>query len=221
MTTPLPFTAEQFFGVFRAYHAAWGLALPALLVVGVAAVACTLRPWRGSDAFVSGALALLWLWTGLVYHLGFFAAINPLAPAFAAASLAGAASFAVSGLIQRRLAFRWRRDARSAASAALIAYALVLYPVGAALSGHPYPEMPTFGLPCPTTLFTIGLLGLLQRPHPRTPLVVPLAWCLVGMQAAFRLQVWPDLGLIPAAALAAWLLVTARHRVAATARSGV
>ena len=30
-------------------------------------------------------LAAFWAWTGLVYHIGFFAAINPLAFAFGAA----------------------------------------------------------------------------------------------------------------------------------------
>lgn len=44
------------------------------------------------------------------------------------------------------------------AGIALIADALVLYPVWSAYSGHSYPETATFGLPCPTTIFTIGVL---------------------------------------------------------------
>lgn len=72
-----------------------------------------------------------------------------------------------------------------------------------------YPEMPTFGLPCPTTIFTIGLLCFAVWPLPRSPLIVPLLWCLVGAQAAFLLGVKPDLGLIPTGLVALGLLATA------------
>jgi len=75
----------------------------------------------------------------------------------------------------------------------------VVYPVWSAYAGHPYPATPTFGLPCPTTIFTIGLLCFAVPPMPRSPLIVPLLWCLVGAQAAFLLGVQPDLGLIAAA----------------------
>jgi hypothetical protein len=71
--------------------------------------------------------------------------------------------------------------------------------------------MPTFGLPCPTTLFTIGLLACLVPPYPRSTLVVPVLWCLVGAQAAFLLGVPQDLGLLVAAAVGAFLIVRARR----------
>ena len=69
--------------------------------------------------------------------------------------------------------------------------------------------MPTFGLPCPTTIFTIGLLCFAVQPLPRSPLIGPLLWCLVGAQAAFFLGVQPDLGLIVAGAVSVGLLATA------------
>ena len=40
--------------------------------------------------------------------------------------------------------------------------ALVAYPVLSAMLGREFPEMPTFGLPCPTTIFTLGLLAFLK-----------------------------------------------------------
>jgi hypothetical protein len=70
------------------------------------------------------------------------------------------------------------------------------------------PELPTFGLPCPTTIFTIGLLALAPSSSPRAVLAVPILWCLVGSQAAFLLDVAPDFGLLAAGvaaiALFAW-----------------
>jgi hypothetical protein len=80
----------------------------------------------------------------------------------------------------------------------LVAYALVLYPVWSWFAGHRYPDTPTFGLPCPTTIFTVGVLAFLTTPYPRSPFVVPILWCTVGAQAAILLGVPQDFGLIVA-----------------------
>lgn len=202
----LPFTSDQFFGVFAAYNeAVW----PAQVVlVGLAALALVLvafpRPW--SDRGVSAILALLWAWLALAYHLAFFASINPLAYVFAAVSAAGALVFVWQGVVTRTLRFQLARGARVAVGVALVVFALFIYPAWSVYSGHGYPAMPTFGLPCPTTLFTMGLLAFLVPPYPRSAFVVPILWCLVGAQAAFLLGVWQDLGLLVAAALGTFLV---------------
>lgn len=101
---------------------------------------------------------------------------------------------------------------RATAGVALIVFALVVYPVWSAYAGHSYPATPTFGLPCPTTIFTIGVLAFAVPPYPRSPLVAPVLWCFVGAQAAFLLGVQPDLGLVAAALVGIGLLVTARQQ---------
>jgi hypothetical protein len=58
--------------------------------------------------------------------------------------------------------------------AALVAFALIVYPVLSRLLGHEYPAVPTFGLPCPTTIFTVGVLLFAKAALPRSVLVVPL-----------------------------------------------
>lgn len=73
--------------------------------------------------------------------------------------------------------------------------------------------MATFGLPCPTTLFTIGLLALAVPPYPRGPLLVPVLWCFVGAQAAVLLDVAPDLGLVVAAVVGIGLMVRSKTLV--------
>lgn len=143
----------------------------------------------------------------MAYHLAFFASINPLAYVFAVVSAAGALVFVWQGVVRRNLRFRFARTGRVAVGVTLILFALFIYPAWSVYSGHGYPAMPTFGLPCPTTLFTMGLLALLVPPYPRSTLVVPVLWCLVGAQAAFLLGVWQDLGLLVAAAVGTVLLV--------------
>jgi Family of unknown function (DUF6064) len=203
----MPFTTEQFFDVFRQYNnGVWPaqVVLVALAVLAVIFIALR-RPWSG--AAVSGILALLWVWLGAAYHLAHFARINAVAYAFGALSILGGLLFAWHGVFRRRIAFAFTRSARTAMGVALILFALLVYPVWATMSGHGYPVLPTFGLPCPTTLFTIGLLALASGAGLRAVLVIPFLWCLVGSQAAFLLDVKPDLGLIVAGAVAVGLFV--------------
>lgn len=203
----LPFRVEQFYGVFRDYNAAvWPLQW-ILVALALSAMVAVLRPRPGSSVAVSAILGLLWAWIALAYHLAFFSRISPAAYGFAAVSAAGAGVFVWQGVVRRRLTFRWAPGPKAAAGATLIAFALVVYPIWSAYAGHPYPTMPTFGLPCPTTIFTIGLLCFAEPPTPRTTLIVPVLWCGIGAQAAFLLGVPPDLGLIAAGLVGVALLL--------------
>lgn len=203
----LPFTNEQFFGVFRLYNSTvWPAQVFLVLLAVLAIVFIALRrPWSG--AAVSAVLALLWVWLGAAYHLAFFARINPVAYGFGALSIAGGLLFAWHGVICRRFEFAFDRSFRTALGIALLAFALVVYPVWSTLAGHGYPELPTFGLPCPTTIFTIGVLALASGARLRAVLAVPILWSLVGGQAAFLLDVKPDLGLLVAGVAAVGLFI--------------
>ena len=203
----LPFTVEQFFGVFRAYNEALWPAQVLLLALALAAIGLVAFPRRWSGVGVSAILVFLWGWLGLAYHLAFFTAINPLAYVFSAVSVAGAVVFAWHGIVRRTLEFRLSRSARTAVGGCLVLFALVVYPALSVYTGHRYPATPTFGLPCPTTIFTIGLLAFLVPPYPRSVLLVPVLWSLVGSQAAFLLGVPQDLGLLIAAAVGVFLMV--------------
>jgi Family of unknown function (DUF6064) len=203
----LPFTIEQFFGVFRLYNITVWPAQVLLVVLAVLAVIfiALRRPWSG--AAVSAILALLWVWLGAAYHLAFFARINPVAYGFGALSIVGGLLFAWHGVIHRRVEFAFRRSVRTGLGIVLIAFALVAYPVWSTLAGHGYPELPTFGLPCPTAIFTIGVLALASGTSMRAVLVVPILWSLVGSQAAFLLDVKPDFGLLGAGVAAVALFI--------------
>jgi hypothetical protein len=208
----LPFTVEQFFGVFRDYNTTlWPVQL-ILFALGVAAVAFVVFPRDWSGTAVSAILAGLWAWLGIIYHFVFFSAINPVAYGFAAFSILGALILLWQGVIRKKLEFRLAFTFRTVVGLTLILFALVIYPAWSVYTGHGYPELPTFGLPCPTTIFTIGLFALTVRPYPRSPLVVPILWSFIGGQAAFLLHVPQDLGLIVAGVVGLVLLVRAyRH----------
>lgn len=153
---------------------------------------------------VGAVLALLWAWMALAYHFAFFAAINPAAWGFGAVFRLGSAALAWHSW-RGSLVFGRTGGARGLAGGALVAYALVGYPVLGGLLGARYPAVPTFGLPCPTTIFTLGLLLFAVPPVPRIVFVVPLLWSCIGAFAAFAAfarDVKQDLGLVVAAVLA-------------------
>lgn len=208
----LPFTTEQFFGVSRDYNAAVWPAQVFLLGLALVVIVVALVPRSWSGLVVSFILAFLWAWLAVVYHFLYFSRINPLAHVFGAVSLAGAFVLAWQGVIRRRLRFGWAGGARAVTGVLLVAFALVLYPLWSWFAGHRYPAMPTFGLPCPTTIFTIGVLAFLATPYPRSPLVVPILWCAVGAQAAFLLGVPQDYGLVVAGIVGLALLAMANPR---------
>lgn len=207
----IPFTLDQFYGVFSDYNEAVWPAQLFLVLIALASITLALRPRRWSGVGVSAILGLLWAWIAVAYHLSFFTRISPAAYVFAAVSMAGAAVFIWQGVIQRRLQFTWRPGMRAYTGVTLMVFALVVYPIWSFYAGHRYPDTPTFGLPCPTTIFTVGLLALAVPPSPRSPLVVPVLWCFVGAQAAFFLGVQPDMGLVAAAVAGVFLLITARQ----------
>jgi hypothetical protein len=94
--------------------------------------------------------------------------------------------------------FRPVGRASGIAGGTLIVFALLLYPAIGHFLGHRYPAAPTFGLPCPTTIFTLGVLLFAAHPVPRWVLVVPLLWAAVGSVAAFQLGVLEDLAMLVA-----------------------
>ena len=78
-----------------------------------------------------------------------------------------------------------------------MAYAL-LYPVLPILTGEVYPRMPTFGVPCPTAILTIGALLATTRPTALVS-VIPITWAVIGGSASFLLHIPADL-MLPIAA---------------------
>ena len=192
----LPFSVEQFFRTIQAYNTAVWPAQVALLILALAALVLVHVRKSWSGAAISVILAVLWAWMALAYHLAFFTTINPAAYGFSAITLIGALTFLWQGLVRRRLDFKLTPGTRSVVGGILVAFALAVYPAWSVHAGHGYPSLPTFGLPCPTTIFTVGLLSFLTTPYPRSPLLVPILWCLVGAQAVFFLDVPADSGLI-------------------------
>jgi len=88
----------------------------------------------------------------------------------------------------------------------------VIYPVLGYFLGHVYPNSPTFGAPCPSTIFTFGLLLWTTTRIRWYLLVIPCLWALVGSSAALTLGIYEDTGLLISAILGTAVLTMKRFR---------
>jgi Family of unknown function (DUF6064) len=206
----MPFSQQQFFEVFQRYNDAVWPAQIALCAFAIIAVAVAYRSRLGDGRYVAGMLALLWAWTAVGYHIAFFSAINPAAFVFAALFLLQSALFFWYGVIRQNFTLSATVSGWHAAGALLITYALILYPLIAMMSGQRYPAMPTFGLPCPTTIFTLGVL-MWTRSAPRSVWIIPILWAVIATQVAVRFDVYEDFGLTLAALVAVVCLFSNRR----------
>ncbi len=209
----LPFTREQFFDLFVAYNAAVWPVLAALWIASLAVSVLLLSSRRSLDRWISALLAVHWVWSGVAYHALFFTRINPAAWLFAALFVIQAVLFFRVGVVEGRLSFARGSTAWAAVAWVLVFYAL-LYPGINAMQHLTWSRIPTFGVPCPTTIFTAGLLMLAEESSWRLS-IVPLVWSVIGGSAATLLGVRADFAL-PVAGLAL-AITTARRR---GARSG-
>lgn len=212
----LPFTSDQFFDVFRRYNESVWPAQIALNVIGVFVAAAAWRanarrswPWARVAIVL---LAALWLWTGIVYFRMFFATITLAGQIFGSLFIAEAALLLLSTWQNGPLRPVSRRSA--IAGAFIIAYALLLYPIAGVAAGQQYPAIPTFGAPCPVTIFTFGLFCLFPTSISRVAMAVPVPvlWVLISSYAAFGFSVYEDFGLLVAAIAAIVVMHQETHR---------
>ncbi|RJR32414.1 MAG: hypothetical protein C4576_30170 [Desulfobacteraceae bacterium] len=204
----LPFTGDEFLSVFQAYNLAiWPMQIVAYLAGAAAIVMLIARPCTTGRA-ISATLSLMWLWNGIVYHIGYFTAINKGAFLFGPLFIVQSMLFFWSGVRRNHLIYGFSGDRYSLAGCLFILYAMALYPILGTLAGHSWPHSPVFGVaPCPSTIFTFGLLLLTRGRVPKHLLVVPFLWAVIGLSAAVTLSIYEDYGLFIAGLTGATLLL--------------
>jgi hypothetical protein len=202
----VPFTLEQFLDVFKDYNLSVCPLQIIFYLLALIAILLSLKKVRQSDKIIPAILAFFWIWMGIAYHIINFTAINKAAYVFGAA-------FILQGILflyivaKQKISFRFRLDIYGIAGSIFIFFALILYPVFGYLQGHIYPSSPTFGLPCPTTIFTFGILLWTDKKFPMVLLIIPVIWSAIGFSAAFALGFKEDIGLLISGLLFTLLIV--------------
>jgi Family of unknown function (DUF6064) len=195
----MPFSRDAFLDIFAIYNGAWWPAALALWIATLVAFVIRVDDDYKRDEWTFGLIAFQWAWSAIAYHANLFSRINPTAWLFALLFLIEASLFVWYGVAQRRLRFSAEDSTPRFFGYALVVYGL-LYPFIALLGDHAYPRVPTFGVPCPTTIVTVGFLMLVRDRIPAALVVVPLLWAAIGGSAAFLFGVRADF-VLPAAGL--------------------
>lgn len=194
----IPLTTEQFIQIFEKYNQTVFPMQFALILVAIIAVLLAVNPKPFTNKTISGLLSSIWLWAGVVYHLIFFTKISPLAYVFGASFICQCLLFLYEGVARNRLSFRASRKFYGILGAMFIAYALAIYPLIGYSLGRTFLASPTFGVPCPITIFTFGLLLWTDKKVPLSLLIIPVLWSIVGTSAALNFGVKEDFGLLVA-----------------------
>jgi len=207
----LPFTTEQFLDIFRKYNGDVWPAQIVFIILALAAVYFSIRKTTFSDKVITGILFFFWIWMGIVYHLLYFSTINKVAIVFGALFIIQSLFFLYVGVVKSKLQFQLKGNAYGITGMTLVTFALLFYPILGHRLGHEYPSSPTFGLPCPTTIFTFGILLLSSKRLSLLILFIPFLWSLIGFSAAFKLGMKEDLSLL-LAGVASMVLIPMLNR---------
>ena len=204
----MPFTEQQFLDVFGIYNIAIWPAQIIAYVMGSFAFILTFMQSGRYRRIISGILALIWLWNGVFYHIIHFSSINSAAVYFGILFIIQGLLFFLRGVIRGNLHFKAGYDGFSFIGILFVLYAMIGYPLLGKFVGHVYPRIPVFGVaPCPTTIFTFGILLTVIGPVPLYLIIIPFLWSLIGMSAAIQLHIYQDFGLVIAGIIGSGLLI--------------
>lgn len=195
----LPFTHAQFVDGIAAYHTNTFPAIVLFSFLGLFAAYLLFSKKEWKHTLITTILGVLWMWTGITYHLLEFSSINKAAYLFGGLFLVEAVLFFVVA-VKRKLLYYYTPNAYSYTGIFFIIFALFLYPLIGLVLGQTYPGMPLFPLPCPLTIFTFGTV-LLTRRVPKYVLIIPLLWGIIGFFAAIHFGIYQDIILLFAAVM--------------------
>ncbi len=209
----VPFTFDEFLEMLERFNTEWWPVHLIMYTLAVAAIYFAVRKTRYSGKVVTAILVFFWIWVGAVFNLLYFSKFYPMAYLFVVLFILEGIILAVAGLFWQRLTFRVRADLFGLVGAILIIYALIGYPLIANFTGRGYPHLLLTGMmPCPTAIFTLGLLLWSEKPIPKIVPVIPVIYALTGF-VPVKLGVVEDIGLIAAGILTAILLIYRDRKV--------
>lgn len=203
----VPFTFDEFLEMLERFNNDWWPLHLIMYALAVAAIYFAIRKTRWSAKVVNSILVFFWIWVGTVFNLLYFSRLYPMAYLFVVLFILEGIILASAGLFGNRLTFRVKADLFGYIGAILIIYALIGYPLIANFTGREYPHLLLAGMmPCPTAIFTLGLLLWTEKPIPKIVPVIPVIYALTGF-VPVKLGVVEDIGLIVAGIVTGVLLM--------------
>jgi hypothetical protein len=206
------FTIDDLLFVFERFNlAVWPLQIISY-IFGLLAVFFAIKQTKYSINVVSAILSFYWLWAGIVFCMIYWAPSYIYAYGFGVLCIIQGILFLFSA-IKPNLSDYPRNNLHSSVGLIFIIYAMVVYPLFGYLLGHIYPKFLPLGLvPCPTTIFTIGLFLLIKKKYPRYYLIVPFIVAISGLLAIYK-GIYEDIGLFLAGLVGTYLFLKRDTRI--------
>lgn len=196
----MPFSPEQFFNVFLKYNSFVFPVQILFFLAGIYCISLILLKSKSAAKINSYFLVLLWLWTGIVYHIYFFSEINKTAVAFGVLFILQAVFFLIEFVFKKQLVFSYENRFDVIAGYFLVLFGLVVYPAIGLLSGNDLRHAISLGLPCPSVIYTFGIIILSRKNYTLYKLIIPVIWAFIGFFAAIRFGVYQDV-MLPVSAV--------------------
>jgi hypothetical protein len=206
LTSFLLFSPRTYYRTIELYNVAIWPAQLAGMAIGLAIVALLIAKLGHRDRIIAGLLAACWLWVAWAFQYQRYAQINWVAPWFAAAFALQALLLVGLGVVAGRMVFAPPGGGKFWIAIALVAFAVVGYPLLAPFAGRPWTTAETFGVtPDPTAIATFAALALVRGRVRWLLRLVPLLWCAIAV-ATLRAMGDPQAVVVATAAvLALWL----------------
>ncbi len=200
-------TLERFLNYASMYNQELFPAQYLMLGLGLIAILLVFFRTKHSSRFISGILAFFYGWNGLLFYMGYFTEFMPIPFVFGILFIVQALLFIFEGTIRNRISFQFKADLYGLTGALLIFYGIFGYQALEYTLGRGYPEILSFGMfPCPTVIFSLGILLWTGKKFPPYILIFPLIHALNGFIPAFMIGIIEDIGLIISGLLVLFML---------------
>lgn len=192
-----PFTLQEFLDLIGSYNTAyWPLPLITYGLSIIAVILAWLKSGSASKA-VTVILSLFWLWIGIVFYGFWLSKLSTLALIFTVPLVIQAVLFAWKGVFRSDFTFKPRADIYGLVGGLAILYSLAGYPLIETLLGRGYPQTLLIGMtPCPTAVFTLGMLLWSAHPTPWLVAAFPVFYAIVNGIIVPTVGIVEDLGML-------------------------
>ena len=203
----VPFTFEEFLEMLERFNNDWWPLHLIMYALAIAAIYFAIRKTSYSGKIVTAILAFFWIWVGTVFNMLYFSKLYQMAYLFVVLYILEGIILAWVGIFRKNLTFSVRADLFGLTGGIMIIYALIGYPLVGYATGRGFLHLLYSGMmPCPTAIFTLGILLWSDKPMPKIVPVIPVIYALSGFVPA-KLGVVEDVGLVVAGVVTAILLV--------------
>ena len=200
-------TLERFLDYTRIYNQDLYPAQYLMLGLGLITILLVFFRTERSSRFISAILAFFYGWIGIQFYMVYFKEFMPIPFVFAILFILQALIFILEGTVRNRISFRFKADLYGLTGTLLLLYAIFGYQALEYILGRGYPEILSFGMfPCPTVIFSLGILLWTEKKFPSYILIFPIINALSGFIPAFMIGIIEDIGLIISGLLVLFLL---------------